>query len=94
MTKIELMQQLAEIPGDFPIMFQVPTDEILDDFGWMCMREIKVEGVKDVYRHEENVFTDIADLRDHLEFDVEEAEIERAIEETPHEKMIVIKVQS
>jgi hypothetical protein len=38
MTKLELMQALAEIPGDYPIMVEVPTDEWDEQFGWMIIK--------------------------------------------------------
>jgi hypothetical protein len=95
MTKIELMQALAEIPGDYPIMAQVPTDEISDGYDWMMMKCMSIEGVKEVYQRDEYVFTDIDDLRDHLEcfedVTIEET-IQQQIELTPHKKMIVIEM--
>jgi hypothetical protein len=98
MMKLELMQVLAEIPGDYPIVFKVSTDELLDEtFAWMDMEKVVIEGVKEIYRREEWVFDDVDDLFDHISSheDLEnDIEIQKMVDATPRKKMIVIQLQS
>jgi len=102
MTKIELMQKLAEIPGDYPIVFLTPTDEILEEYYYMYMTDCVVDGVKEIYRTDEMFFDDFDELFDHIAADYcgdkegaeADAEIEKIAKAVPRETKIVIRVSS